>query len=77
MALRIEKNIPIWTPAHRVNTVAQVSERMDFGDSVFCKEERKKLALISALHQRHHKAVSRQVLEAGKVVGWRVWKMPK
>lgn len=77
MQFRVEKNIPIWAPANRKRPIAEVVERMEFGDSIMVREENHRNNLVSAITLRNHKAVTRQVIENNKVIGWRVWKQPK
>ena len=77
MQFRVEKNIPIWAPANRKKPMGEVIDRMEFGDSVMVREEKHKNNLVSAITLRNHKAVTRQVVENNRVIGWRVWKQPK
>lgn len=79
MALRIEKNIPIWEPANRIQKgpMGILVDSMEFGDSVMITDEKLKSNVASAIVVRQHKAVTRQIIENNEVIGWRVWKMPK
>lgn len=77
MQLRVEKNIPVWAPERATKSIRQIVDRMEFGDSIMVKDLRQKNNLLTAIASRNHKAVSRQIVENDKVVGWRVWKQPK
>ena len=77
MQFRVEKNIPVWAPERVDRTMTKVIDRMEFGDSIMVKELKHKNNLVTAITTRHHKAVTRQVVENNKVIGWRVWKQPK
>ena len=77
MQLRVEKNIPVWAPQRVDKSIRQIVNHMEFGDSIMVKELRQKNNLLTAINERNAKAVSRQIVENNKVIGWRIWKQPK